>query len=292
MRVGFIGLGIMGSRMAANLQGAGYELRLYNRSAAKGAPLVARGAQWADSPAGAAGGVEILFTMLAHPEAVREMALGEGGFLDALPPGSLWVDCSTLHPSFSREMAAEAHARGVHFCDAPVGGSRQPAESAQLLFLVGGSEADVRRCEPLLMAMGNRVLHVGGVGMGTSLKLVANLLLATSMATFAEAMQFGQALGIPEGMLLQSMGSGPITAPFLASKVQKIAAGDYSADFPLRWMQKDLRMVEQAAGEVGVSTTLGSQANALYQQAIEMGLGDEDFSALYRALMADVQPSR
>ena len=130
MQVGFIGLGIMGGYMAANLQDAGYDLIVYNRTADKAQPLLDAGATWADSPAALAPPVDLIFTMLAHPEAIEETALGQDGFLAHLRPGSLWVDCSTINPSFARRMAAEAAERNVHFMDAPVLGSRGAAEDA------------------------------------------------------------------------------------------------------------------------------------------------------------------
>src|ERR1700690_3924068 len=124
MNIGFIGLGIMGSRMAANLQKCGHSLVIYNRTREKAEPLLSRGATWADSPATLATQVEIIFTMLAHPDAVEEVALGEEGFLPHLMPGRMWIDCSTVNPSFSRKMAAEAQARGIRFLGAPVTGSK------------------------------------------------------------------------------------------------------------------------------------------------------------------------
>jgi glyoxylate/succinic semialdehyde reductase len=142
MRIGFIGLGIMGSRMAAHLQGHADKLVVFNRTPEKAALLLAAGAVWAASPAVLAAQVDVLFTMLAHPDAVREAALGAQGFLGRLLPGALWVDCSTVHPDFAREMAAEARRRHVRFLDAPVAGSRPQAERTELVFLVGGDAAD------------------------------------------------------------------------------------------------------------------------------------------------------
>src|SRR5882672_8332634 len=138
MKIGFVGLGAMGSRMAANLQKSGYSLVVFNRSADKAAPLVSAGAHLADSPAALAADVDVLFTMLAHPAAVREAALGQDGFLGRLRPGTLWIDCSTVNPSFSREMASAAQARKLRFLDAPVAGSRVPAAKGELVFLDGG----------------------------------------------------------------------------------------------------------------------------------------------------------
>ena len=141
MKIGFIGLGIMGSRMAANLQKRGHSLVVFNRTREKADPLVAEGARWADSPAALAPQVEVIFTMLAHPDAVDEVVLGTDGILSHLGPGQMWVDCSTVNPSFSRKMAAQAQAKDIRFLGAPVTGSKGQAAGAKLTFWVGG-EAD------------------------------------------------------------------------------------------------------------------------------------------------------
>jgi 3-hydroxyisobutyrate dehydrogenase-like beta-hydroxyacid dehydrogenase len=143
MKIGFIGLGIMGSRMAANLQKRGHSLVVFNRTREKADPLVAEGAKWADSLAALASQVEVIFTMLAHPDAVEEAVLGKDGFLSHLRPGQMWVDCSTVNPSFSRKMAAEAQAQGIRFLDAPVTGSKGQAALAKLTFWVGGEATDL-----------------------------------------------------------------------------------------------------------------------------------------------------
>ena len=280
MKIGFIGLGIMGSRMAANLQNNGYDLIVYNRSRDKAAALIQNGATWADTPAAAATGVDILFTMVAHPQAVTAMALGENGFLDALSAGALWVDCSTTNPTFARQMADAATQRDIRFLDAPVAGSKPAAADARLRFIVGGEAADVETARPLFDVMGQQVIHVGGHGMGTALKVVVNMLLGQSMLAFAEGFTLGQALGIPAETLMNVLVGGPVVAPVIAVKRPKIENNDYEADFPLRWLQKDLQMVTQAAYDVGVALPQANAAKEAYQLAIRQGMGDLDFSAI------------
>src|SRR6266566_6254172 len=196
MKIGFIGLGIMGSRMAANLQKHGNSLVVFNRTRAKAQPLLGPCGTFSDSPAKLAEQVDLLFTMLAHPDAVEQAALGADGFLNHLRPGALWVDCSSVNPSFSKKMAAEAARREVHFVDAPVTGSALPAAEGKLIFWVGADPADLETIRPLLLCMGNKIVHTGGKGTGTSMKMVVNLLLGTGMAAFAEAMALGEGLGI------------------------------------------------------------------------------------------------
>lgn len=286
-RIGFIGTGIMGCRMVANLQKAGHELIIHNRTQEKAQSLLDNGAIWANSPSELAQEIDILFTMLAHPQAVTETALGDSGFLNTLPKNALWIDCSTVKPSFSREMASEAQARNIRFLDAPVGGSKNQAQDAVLVFIVGGNATDVEQACPLFEVMGSKVVHVGENGMGTALKVVINLQLGLSMAAFAEGLALGESLGISQETLLNVLVGGPVVAPFLASKRAKIENSDYEAEFPLKWLQKDLQMASEAAYEANAVLSMGNNTKELYQQATKQGLGDCDFSAIYQFLQSN-----
>jgi 3-hydroxyisobutyrate dehydrogenase/glyoxylate/succinic semialdehyde reductase len=285
MKIGFIGLGIMGSRMAANLQKGGHTLIVHNRTRDKAEPLLAGGAAWAGSPAAVAAQAEIVFTMLAPTQAVTNAALGPDGLLSALEPGRLWVDCSTVNPSCSREMAEQARARGLRFLDAPVTGSRSQAAQAALLFLVGGAADDLAACRPLLELMGNRITHCGGPGTGASLKIVINQLLGTGMAAFAEALVLGESLGLARAALFEALLGGPVAAPFLQFKRERIEQENYEpADFPLCWLQKDLHLAAVTAQETGAAMPVANAAKELYRLAIREGHGSEDFSAIYSYL--------
>jgi 3-hydroxyisobutyrate dehydrogenase-like beta-hydroxyacid dehydrogenase len=281
MKIGFIGLGIMGSRMAANLQKHGYPLVVFNRTRAKAEPLLGPCGTFSDSPAKLAEKVDVLFTMLAHPDAVEQAALGRNGFLDYLKANALWVDCSSVNPSFSKKMAAEAAHHEVHFVDAPVTGSAPAAAEAELIFWVGADTVDLERIRPLLLCMGNKIVHTGGHGTGTSMKMVINLLLGTGMAAFAEAMALGEGLGISRKMLFDSLLGTPAVAPFLASEREKIESGNYEAEFPLRWMQKDMHLASVSAYESGVAMPLSNAAKELYRLAMREGHATQDFSAIY-----------
>jgi 3-hydroxyisobutyrate dehydrogenase-like beta-hydroxyacid dehydrogenase len=280
MKIGFIGLGIMGSRMAANLQKHGNSLVVFNRTRAKAQPLLGPCGTFSDSPAKLAEQVDLLFTMLAHPDAVEQVALGDNGFLDHLRPNALWVDCSSVNPSFSKQMAADAAQREVHFVDAPVTGSAPAAAEAKLIFWVGADPADLERIRPLLLCIGNKIVHAGGHGAGTSIKMVVNLLLGTGMAAFAEAMALGEGLGISRKMLFDSLLGTPAVAPFLASKREKIESGNYEAEFPLRWMQKDMHLATVSAYETGVALPLTNVTKEIYRLAMRDGHETEDFSAI------------
>jgi 3-hydroxyisobutyrate dehydrogenase-like beta-hydroxyacid dehydrogenase len=282
VKIGFIGLGIMGSRMAANLQKSGHTLVVYNRTRAKAEPLLAACASWANSPVDLASQVEVVFTMLAHPAAVEEAAVGPDGFLSRLAPGQMWIDCSTVNPSFSRKMAAEAEAHGIRFLDAPVSGSKGMAAAAKLTFLAGGDAGDLETCRPLLECMGNKIIHCGGPGMGASLKIVMNQLLGTVMAAFAEGLVLGESLLLSRELLFETLLGGPAAAPFLSVKRERIEKGDYEhADFPLQWLQKDLRLASVSADETGVPMPVTNVAVKTYHSAIQEGDGGKDFSAIY-----------
>lgn len=285
MKIGFIGLGIMGSRMAANLQKKGYELVVYNRTKQKAGPLIAGGAVWAPTPADVAKQVTVLITMLAKPDAVAETALiGKYGFLNRLAGNSLWIDCSTVSPSFSKLMASEAKQREVRFLDAPATGSRGPAEQGQLLFFVGGEKADMDEARPLLEAMGRTVHYIGGHGMGTSMKMVGNLMLAQTMVAFSEAIVLGESLGIPKDLLFNTLLSSPVAAPFLSMKREKLESGNFETEFPLQWMHKDTQLVAETAYEAGVAIPVTNAVKEIYALAVRKGLGEQDFSAVYKLL--------
>ena len=291
MKIGFIGLGIMGSRMAANLQKHGNALVVFNRTRAKAEPLLGPCGVFADSPAKLAEQVGILFTMLADPGAVEQAALGGKGFLDCLPTNSLWVDCSSANPSFSKVMAAEAARRGVRFVDAPVTGSAPVAADAKLVFWVGAEGDDLETIRSLLLCMGSRIVHVGGHGMGSSMKMVINLLMGNAMAAFAEGMALGEALGISQKVLFDSLLGTPMVARFLALKRAKIESGNYQAEFPLRWMQKDLHLASVSAYESGAAIPVTNAAKELYRLAMMEGHAIQDFSAIYKYVASDGEPA-
>jgi 3-hydroxyisobutyrate dehydrogenase-like beta-hydroxyacid dehydrogenase len=275
--------------MAANLQKHGYSLIVFNRARAKAEPLLGPCGTFSDSPAKVADQVDILFTMLANPDAVEEAALRANGFLNYLRPNALWVDCSSVNPSFSKKMAAAAAARQIRFVDAPVTGSAAVAEQGKLVFWVGGEDADLETIRSLLLCMGNKIVHVGGHGMGTSLKMVVNLLIGNAMAAFAEGMALGEGLGISREVLFDSLLGMPAVAPFLAAKREKIETGNYDPEFPLRWMQKDLHLASMSAYETDLALPVTNVTKEVYRLAMHEGHATEDFSAIYDFLTTTVK---
>lgn len=288
MKVGFIGLGNMGSLMAENLLKKGNQLIVYNRTKEKAAQLVARGAVLAESAAKVAEGAPVVLTMLSDPTAVADVALGKDGLLDHMQKGALWIDCSTVNPSFSRKMAGECVTRALRFLDAPVAGSKTPAEQGQLVFFVGGEESVFESVRPLLEAMGKAIFHIGGHGMGSAMKMVNNLLLGGAMSAFCEATVLGEALGIPGGRLFDILLASPLAAPYLTLKRSMFESGNFEAHFPLKYMHKDLQLASDTAYECGVAMPSSNATKELFALAAHYGLREEDFAAVYRYLKSSI----
>jgi len=286
-KIGFIGLGIMGSRMAVNLQKAGYDLAVFNRTPEKAETLLKNGATWCDTPAQLAEDIDVLFTMLAHPEAVSRTALGENGHLDSLKPNTVWVDCSTVNPSFAKEMAKEAGKRRVRHVDAPVFGTKKPAQDGTLAFFAGGEESDVEAIKPYFDTMGSSVKYVGGHGMGASIKMVVNVMLGQNIVMFSEAIALGRSLGLSQDMMFETLLGGPMAAPYLSIKSEKIKEGLYEADFPLKWMHKDLHLVAQTAFENEIPMPSANAIKEIFAKAEQAGLGEKDFAAIFDYIGSD-----
>jgi 3-hydroxyisobutyrate dehydrogenase/glyoxylate/succinic semialdehyde reductase len=270
----------MGSRMAARLLAAGFAPVVHNRTMRKADALVKAGAEAAPSAPDAARGADVVITVLSDPAAVRAMAVGEGGFLPAMRAGALWIDCSTIDPATAREMAAAAAERSVRYLDAPVAGSKIPAEKGELLFVAGGEVNDIAEAAPLFEAMGRATIHAGPVGAGASLKLCNNLLLGAAMLAFAEALAAGKAMGLDQDVLLEALGNSPAAAPVLKLKTDKVRNADWSPEFPLKHQHKDLHLLLQTAYEAGLPLPLAAAAKERYGDARAAEMGDLDFSAV------------
>jgi len=280
MDVAFLGLGIMGSRMAANLAKAGHTVTVWNRSPEKAAALVGAGCIPSPSPTKAVKGAQVVVTMLADPQALRDVALGTG-MVDAMEHGALWIDSSTIDPSTSRQMAANATNRGLRFLDAPVSGSSGAAANAKLVFFVGGSAEDVEFAKPLFEAMGTRTVHAGPQSAGSSLKLVNNLFLAQAQAAWSEALGLAEKFGLSQETVNEAILPTHVAPAFLGFKRNKIETKEWSAEFPLKHALKDIRLALTAAKEAGMDLQQLTAAESLYAQALSRGFGDSDISAIH-----------
>ena len=284
MNIAWIGLGIMGSRMVRNLLNSDVALTVYNRSSEPVWALQEQGAQGAASASEAVREADVVFTMLASPEVVESVALGSEGFLATMPAGTLWVDCSTVNPSFSRRAHQAAQQQQVRFLDAPVAGTKPQAQNAELVFFVGGEASDLRTIDPLLALMGQKVMHVGKVGQGTSFKMLVNALLAQSMLLFSETLLLGEKMGLEKEFLLDTLPNLAVSAPFTKVKAEMIRNDDYAVQFPLELMYKDLHLAALTAYEHQQPLYLANLAKEVYAQATQSGLGREDFAAVHRWL--------
>jgi len=284
MKIGFIGLGIMGSRMAKNLLRNGYDLVLYNRTKSKAEELIAQGAEFTEDLSFLAGNCYVVFTMLSTPVVVEEIAFGAGGFVQNMRENSIWVDCSTVNPSFSRNIAKRCFEEGIRFVDAPVSGSLKPAERGELVFLVGGKDDDLEEIRPMLEVMGKRIIYAGDNGQGSALKMLVNMLMGISMASFVEAMSLGYHFGFTKEKMLDILLDLPVVAPILQLKKEKFLKEDFSAEFPLKWMQKDLHLASVSGYEGEIFMPILNIVKELYAYAKQLGYSEEDFSAVYKVM--------
>ena len=281
-KIGFIGLGIMGSRMCKNLIKSGYDVIVYNRTREKAEKLAELGAEVANSPKEVGLRSSIVFTMLSNPEVVERIALGSEGFLPHMRTGAIWVNSSTVNPSFSKRMGEVSKKYGVRFVDAPVLGSKDAAESAKLIFLVGADEKDLGEIKPLLEKMGQRIIHVGGVGAGSAMKMVVNLMLAHAMIAFSEAIALGESMGLDKNFLIDTLTNLPVSAPFLSRKGKKVKEMDFEAEFPLELMLKDLHLITLTGYENNTPLPVTNVVKEIYALAKRNGLGRLDFSSIYK----------
>lgn len=284
-RVGFCGLGIMGSRMAANLVRAGFPLTVWNRTAETAlAWAAAHRAEVADSPAACAAACDVLVTMVVDGPQVEEVLLGPEGVAAGARPGLLCVDCSTIAPAAARDIAARLDAQGIAFVDAPVTGSSPKAEDGTLTIMAGGAPEDVARARPLLAAMGERIVHAGPLGHGQRIKLINNSVAAANTATLAQALLVADAEGLDLDALVEVMGAGSGGSAMLALKATPMRAHDYTTLFKAAHMLKDVAHCLAEAERAGVPFPAAAQARDLLLATVARGRGDEDFAALLEAV--------
>ncbi|PAD22443.1 NAD(P)-dependent oxidoreductase [Terribacillus saccharophilus] len=285
--IGFIGLGIMGQNMAANLLEKGEELVVYNRTKEKAQTLLDKGAVWAESPQKVGEQADIVFTMLTDPAAVKAVASGDNGLFSGMKENSLWVDVSTVKPAFTKEMAEAARAHHIRFVDAPVSGSKAPAQQGKLHFLVGGDEQDVKEITPLLEKMGQSIQHMGVNGNGSSTKLAVNMLLVQSLTGLSEAISFGEAVGLDREHLMDVLLALPVTSDIQAGKRDTILQQNFDPQFPLEHAYKDLQQISETAYEAGAPLPMTNSVKELYALAKKNGYGKQDVAAVYALLARD-----
>jgi 3-hydroxyisobutyrate dehydrogenase len=279
--LGFIGLGIMGSRMAANLAAAGHELTVHNRTRERAEAWVAEhGGGVADSPAGVGAAAEIVITMVVDGPQVEAVLLGPGGVAEGAGEGVLCVDMSTIAPAEARAIGAALAEKGLAFVDAPVTGSSPRAEAGTLTIMAGGAAPDVERARPLLEVMGSLVLHVGELGQGQMTKLVNNAVAAANASVLAQALVVGRATGVDLKALVQVMAAGSGGSAMLDLKAGPMLEHDYTTLFKLEHMLKDVRLCLEAGREAGVPFPAAAEAREALVAAMGRGHAQDDFAAV------------
>ena len=282
--VGFCGLGVMGSGMAARLLTAGHQVVVWNRRKERAEPLVAKGARLAASPREAATGVEAIISMVADDPASRAVWLGPDGALAGAAPGTMLIESSTLSPVWCEELARTAAAKACQLLDAPVTGGKAQAASGDLRFLVGGSADTLERARPILSAMGKEILHLGPTGAGARMKLINNFVCGIQAAALAEAVALIERVGLDRTTALSVLAKGAPGSPLVNAVGPRMTTSDYSVYFGLALMHKDLTYSIAEAERAGVPLRTAETARELYTTAIAQGWGDRDFSAIVEVL--------
>ena len=275
MKVAFLGLGIMGGPMAANLVKAGHEVTAWNRTPGKRV----EGARAAASPREAAQGAEAVWLCVANTAAVEQVLFGKDGVEPALRAGMVVADSSTIAPAATVEFAQRIRARGADCLDAPVTGSKAGAESGQLIFIVGGAEATIAKVRPLFDAMGKKVLRMGENGKGQAAKLAMNLMIALIYQGFAEALTLAGGLGVEPATLLELIQSSMVRSGVVDYKAPFVLRRDFSPNFPLRLMHKDIHLMLDAAHALGLKLPGIETVDQVYEQASAAGHDDLDYAA-------------
>jgi 3-hydroxyisobutyrate dehydrogenase len=278
--IAFIGLGTMGSAMAQNLLQSGFSVVVYNRTRDRALPLQALGAEIADTPKAAAQNADAVFTMVTDDAASRAVWLGEQGILAGVNPQTILIESSTVSPNWIRELSDRAE--GLRLLDAPVAGSQPQAIGKELIFLVGGDRDTVAQALPLFQAMGKSVMHLGDLGSGILMKLISNLMIGVQVATLAEALNFAQNSGLDMVQVVQALSNGSAGSPVVRAKAAQITAQNFTPNFALHLLHKDLGYALEEAGKQNAPLPTTAIAREFYRMAMKQGLGDCDFTAIAR----------
>lgn len=285
--VAVLGTGIMGAAMARNLLAAGMDVRVWNRTRERAEPLAEDGARVAGSPSEAADGAGFLLTMLSDADAV-EGAVGDGVFA-ALAEDAVWVQTSTVGIEGNERLAKLAADNGVAYVDAPVLGTKQPAEQGQLVVLASGPEEVREKCEPLFDAIGSETFWLGEGGAGTRLKLVVNNWIVGLLGVLAETVAFARAVGVEPARFLEVIEGGPLGPPYAQIKGKMMIEEDFPTSFSMDLARKDAGLVLDAAEARGLRLAIAEDVAVRFDEAIGAGHGEEDVAAIYRAAAPDLR---
>ena len=280
-KIGFLGLGAMGSRMAANLIAKGHEVTVYNRTGSACAPLKEKGATVVTNSRKAAQNAEFIISMVTDDNAARSIWLDEkNGALAEVQKGAVIIESSTVTPDWVKTLSEHAAKKGAHFIDAPVVGSRPQAEVGQLIYLVGGEKSVLDKAQPVLLAMGAAVLHVGGIGSGATMKLAVNTLFGIQVAAWAETLSWLEKSGIAAGDAVNILNTLPTTSPALQGIGKLMAAGNDDPLFPISLVAKDFGYATQFAHDQHSKSPIADSVAELFSEARNSGFADKNIVAI------------
>jgi len=282
--IAFLGLGIMGSGMARRLLLNGFSVTVFNRSPEKAKALAVDGAKVVNSPREAASGAGVIISMVADDNASRAMWLGENSALAGAAQGTVCIECSTVTVDWVCELAAAVAAKQYEFLDAPVTGSKSHAASGELNFLVGGDQNTVEKVRPVFSAMGKTVLPVGPIGSGALLKLINNFVCGVQVAALAEATAMIERSGLDRAKALEVLTNGAPGSPLVKTVAMRMTTPDYTPNFLLRLVTKDLSYAIKEAGKLFIELPMALAAREEFQRAIAAGHGDKDLAAVVEPL--------
>jgi len=284
LRVGFIGIGARGTPMSQHILEAGFPLTVYDRFPASTEPFAAQSVLVASSCAEVARRSDVVITMIGQVADELEVVLGADGVLEGAHPGLILIDSSTVGIAASKKMAEAAQAKGVAFLDATVSGSVGPAKEGKLAFMVGGDRAVLDVAQPVLLAMGDRVFHVGPNGAGSAMKVIVNLMIGMTVLTVAETLTLGQKAGLDPHQMLEILGQTAVSSPHLKNKGKMMVERNFEPAFALKYMQKDFDLIMEAAHDLKTPLFTSAIAHQVYTAANVAGYGELDYAAVIKFL--------
>lgn len=283
-KYGFIGLGIMGKGMAANLVKAGFDVTVWNRDQAKCESLVQLGAKQVASAKEVASQCDITFAILSDPEAALEVALGPDGVTEGIQKGAGYIDMSTIDAETSKTIGETIEAAGGRFLEAPVSGTKKPAEDGTLIILAAGDKSLYEEAVPAFQKMGKMHPYLGETGQGAAMKLIVNMIMGSMMTAFCEGLSLGEKSGLDGEQILEVLSAGALANPMFAGKGPFILKQDFPTSFPLKHMQKDMRLAVDMGDKLQQPLSTAAAANETFKKARKLGFSDEDFTAVFKAI--------
>ena len=282
--LGYIGLGVMGGRMAKRLVEAGHKVTGYNRTKSKATWLIEAGMDWADTPGAVVEAADVIFSMVTNTKAVLAVTGGPDGVLARLEPGKIYIDMSTVSPAMSRELAARVSDKGAHMLDAPVSGSVETLEMGKLSIMVAGDQSVFEQVKPILLDIGPKATYVGENGLAVTMKIATNLSLAVQMLAFSEGVLLAEKSGIKRETAVEVLVNSVIASPMVKYRGPFVLGMPDEAWFNVNMMQKDLNLAQELGQQLDVPLPTTAATNEFLTAARGMGLVEEDFAIIFEVL--------